>query len=135
VPLDDELINKVTWKIPNALVLIGSRSGDERNAMTASWVTQLSMEPVLVGVGIDNDETHRLIARWTFTVNLGTPRTCVREVLEARDDDGDSERPPGAATTAPVFSRRLPDGLPGASYADLGTHTLFVVRWSTPHPR
>ena len=63
MPLDDELINKVTWKIPNALVLIGSRSGDERNAMTASWVTQLSMEPVLVGVGIDNDAvTHRLIA-------------------------------------------------------------------------
>ncbi len=60
--LDDELINKVTWKIPNALVLIGSAPGDERNAMTASWVTQLSMEPVLVGVGIDNDAvTHRLV--------------------------------------------------------------------------
>jgi len=57
----DELLNKVTWKIPNALVLIGSRAGEERNAMTASWVTQLSMEPVLVGVGVDNDAvTHRL---------------------------------------------------------------------------
>src|SRR6187455_32890 len=52
--VDDELLNKVTWKIPNALALIGSRAGDERNAMTASWVTQLSMEPVLVGVSVDN---------------------------------------------------------------------------------
>ena len=43
--LDDALINRVTWKIPNALVLIGSKAGDERNAMTASWITQLSMEP------------------------------------------------------------------------------------------
>src|SRR6476620_1088875 len=70
--LDDELLNKLAWKIPNALVLIGSRSGDERNAMTASWVTQLSMEPVLVGVGVDNDAvTHRLItAGGSFTVNL-----------------------------------------------------------------
>jgi hypothetical protein len=34
--VNDELLNKVTWKIPNALALVGSRSGDERNAMTAS---------------------------------------------------------------------------------------------------
>ena len=54
MPLEDELVNKVTWKIPNALALVGSRSGDERNAMTTSWITQLSMEPVLIGVGVDN---------------------------------------------------------------------------------
>ena len=86
--LDDELINKVTWKIPNALVLIGSRSGDERNAMTVSWVTQLSMEPVLVGVGIDNDAvTHRLIASsGVFTVNLwdAEDTRVFVEILEAR---------------------------------------------------
>ena len=52
--LDDQLINKVTWKIPNALALVGSRAGDEWNAMTTSWITQLSMEPVLVGIGVDN---------------------------------------------------------------------------------
>ena len=70
--LNDELLNQVTWKIANALVLIGSRSGDEWNAMTASWVTQVSMEPVLIGVGIDNKSvTHRLIAPGgVFSVNL-----------------------------------------------------------------
>src|SRR6188508_2684519 len=68
----DELINRVTWKIPNALALVGSCAGEERNAMTTSWITQLSMEPVLVGVGVDNGAvTHRLItAGGSFTVNL-----------------------------------------------------------------
>ena len=43
MPLDDELTNRVTWKIPNALALVGSRAGDERNAMTTSWISQLAM--------------------------------------------------------------------------------------------
>ena len=40
--------------------------------MTASWITQLSMEPALVGVGIDDSAvTHRLItAGGSFSVNL-----------------------------------------------------------------
>ena len=60
--MDPELLNKVTWKIPNALALIGSASDGEWNGMTASWITQVSMEPVLIGVGIDNKAvTHRLI--------------------------------------------------------------------------
>src|SRR3954454_9927807 len=69
---DDELLNRVTWRIPNALVLVGSRSGEERNGMTTSWVTQVAMEPVLVAVGVDAKAvTHRLIAEGgSFTVNL-----------------------------------------------------------------
>ena len=75
--LNDELLNKVTWKIPNALVLIGTRGGDRRNAMTASWVTQLSMEPVLIGVAIDNEAvTHQLISEsGSFTVNFSAVRS------------------------------------------------------------
>ena len=70
--LQDEVVNKVTWMIPNALALVGSRSGDERNGMTTSWITQLSMEPVLIGIGVDNKAvTHRLITEGgSFTVNL-----------------------------------------------------------------
>lgn len=37
--LNDELLHKVTWKITNALALIGSHAGGERNAMTAIWIT------------------------------------------------------------------------------------------------
>ena len=51
--VSNEILNKVLWKIPNVLCLVGSRAGDEWNAMTTSWVTQAAMEPVLVAVGID----------------------------------------------------------------------------------
>ena len=49
--LESELVNGVTWKIPNPLALVGSRAGDERNGMITSWITQISMEPVLIGIG------------------------------------------------------------------------------------
>ena len=58
VELSDELVNRALWKIPNALCLIGSRSGDEWNGMTASWVTQVAMEPVLVAVSVEKESSH-----------------------------------------------------------------------------
>ena len=68
----DEIVNKVLWKIPNVICLVGSRDGDDWNAMTTSWVTQVSMEPVLVAVGIDKKAvTHRLVVEGgAFSVNL-----------------------------------------------------------------
>lgn len=67
-----ETLNKVLWKIPNVLCLVGSRSGDEWNGMTQSWVTQVAMEPVLVGAAIDvKAVTNRLIREsGAFTINL-----------------------------------------------------------------
>ena len=132
--LDDELLNKLTWKIPNALVLIGSRSGDERNAMTASWVSQLSMEPVLIGVGVDNDAvTHRLITvGGSFTVNLWDSedtRVFVKFSKPATDDGTTlNGRAVHAATSgAPVFDEALAWMDCAVRHTlDLGTHTLFV---------
>lgn len=68
----NEILNKVLWKIPNVLCLVGSRAGDEWNGMTQSWVTQVSMEPVLVAIGIDASAvTNRLIREGgAFSVNL-----------------------------------------------------------------
>ncbi len=121
--LTDELVNAVTWRIPNALVLVGSRHGDEWNGMTASWVTQVSMEPVLIGIGVDNKAvTHRLIsASGVFTVNLWSPedtRVFVKFSKPAKYEDGKlNERPvrPGR-TGAPIFDEadRL-DGVRGAA--------------------
>jgi flavin reductase (DIM6/NTAB) family NADH-FMN oxidoreductase RutF len=134
VALDDELINKVTWKIPNALALVGSRAGDEWNAMTTSWITQLSMDPVLIGIGVDNSAvTHRLISDGgSFTVNLWSadetrvfvkfskPATFEEMALNGRSvSEG--------VTGAPVFDEAI-------AYLDcevrhthdLGTHTLFI---------
>lgn len=132
--LDDEMLNKVTWKIPNALALVGSRSGDERNAMTTTWITQLSMEPVLIGIGVDNDAvTHRLItAGGSFSVNLwdsADTKVFVKFSKPAADDGASlNGRPVHAATTgAPVFDEALAwmDCMVRHTL-DLGTHTLFV---------
>jgi flavin reductase (DIM6/NTAB) family NADH-FMN oxidoreductase RutF len=134
--VDDELLNRVTWKIPNALALIGSRSGDEWNGMTASWVTQVSMEPVLIAVGVDNTAvTHRLLtAGGSFTVNLWSSddtRVFVKFSKPATFDgeamtlNGRSVR--AGRSGAPVFTEAVAwlDCLVRGTH-DLGTHTLFV---------
>ena len=132
--LDDELLNKVTWKIPNALALVGSRAGDEWNAMTTSWITQLSMDPVLVGVGVDNTAvTHRLISEGgSFTVNLWSADD-IRVFVKFSK--------PAAFAEMALNSRAVTEGVTGApvfddavAYLDcevrqahdLGTHTLFI---------
>ena len=132
--LEDQLVNRLTWKIPNALALIGSRSGDERNAMTASWITQLSMEPVLIGVGVDNTAvTHRLISEGgSFTVNLwdsANTRVFVKFSKPAAYADGtlNGRAVREAATGAPVFDEAIAWMDCEVRHAfDLGTHTLFV---------
>lgn len=132
--LTDELLNTVTWKIPNALALVGSRAGDERNAMTASWITQVSMDPVLVGVGVDNTAlTHRLITDGgSFTVNLWDAedtKVFVKFSKPATDDGAAlNGRPVRAATTgAPVFDEALAWIDCSVRQAlDLGSHTFFI---------
>ena len=136
--IDDELLNRVTWKIPNALALVGSRAGDERNAMTTSWITQLSMEPVLIGIGVDNSAvTHRLISEGgSFTINFwdsDDTRVFVKFSKPATyevGDDGETlnGRAVRAATTgAPTFDEAIAwvDCEVRQSH-DLGTHTLFI---------
>ena len=132
--LTDELINQVTFKIPNALVLVGSRAGDEWNGMTTSWVTQVSQEPVLIGIGVDTVAvTHRLITDGgSFTVNLWNAentRPFVKFSKPATKEGmtlngyGISEGPTGA----PVFDDAV-------AWMDCevrqaipcGTHTFFI---------
>ena len=132
--LNDQLVNRLTWKIPNALALIGSRSGTERNAMTASWITQLSMEPVLIGVGVENTAvTHRLISEGgSFTVNLWNAedtRVFVKFSKPAAYADGtlNGRAVREATTGAPVFEEAIAWMDCEVRHAlDLGTHTLFV---------
>jgi flavin reductase (DIM6/NTAB) family NADH-FMN oxidoreductase RutF len=132
--VDDELLNRVTWKIPNALALVGSRSGDERNAMTTSWITQLSMEPVLIGVGVDNSAvTHRLITEGgSFTVNLWDAADTRSFVKFSKPAVGDGDTLNGrgvqAGTTgAPIFDEAIAwMDCEVRHVLDLGSHTLFV---------
>ncbi len=132
--LEDELVNRVTWKIPNALALVGSAAGDERNAMTTSWITQLAMEPVLLGVGVDNSAlTHRLITDGgSFTINLWDSeetRPCVKFSKPASDDGTTLNGRPvrTGVTGAPIFEEAIAWMECEVRQAhDLGSHTLFI---------
>lgn len=129
-----ETINKVMWAIPNALCLVGSRSGDEWNAMTQSWVTQVAMEPVLVGIAVDATAvTNRLIrAGGSFTVNLwdqGDTKVFVKFSKPAvKEGNALNGRPIREGITgAPIFRDavayiecRVTDTF------ELGSHDLFI---------
>lgn len=130
----DETVNKVLWKIPNVLCLVGSRAGDEWNAMTTSWVTQVAMDPVLVAISVDKKAvTHRLIEEGgAFTVNLW-PRDDTRPFVKfskpaAKEGMALNGRPiREGATGAPIFEEAV-------AYldcrlwrvVDCGTHSLLV---------
>ncbi len=132
--IDADLVNRVTWKIPNALALVGSRAGDERNAMTTSWITQLSMDPVIIGVGVDNTAvTHRLISDGgSFTVNLWDAeqtRVFVKfsKPAEFADDALNGRSVRAEATGAPVFDEAIAWlDCEVRQAIDFGTHTLFA---------
>ncbi|HEX9855053.1 MAG TPA: flavin reductase family protein [Acidimicrobiia bacterium] len=129
-----ELLNKILWKIPNVLCLVGSRAGDEWNGMTTSWVTQVAMEPVLVAVSVDASAvTNRLIRDGgSFTVNLWD-REDTRPFVKfskpaTREGDTLNGRPfRESVTGAPIFTE-------AAAWldcrvwrtVDLGTHDLFI---------
>jgi flavin reductase (DIM6/NTAB) family NADH-FMN oxidoreductase RutF len=130
----DEVINRVMWRIPNALVLLGARAGDEWNAMTTSWLTQVSMEPVTVAVSIDKTAfTHRLVLDGgAFSINLWSPddtRVFVKFSKPATKDgmelNGRVIRE--GATGVPVFEEAIAwlEARVMRS-VDVGTHTLFI---------
>lgn len=132
--MDPELLNKVTWKIPNALALVGSASGDEWNGMTLSWLTQVSMEPVLIGIGVDNKSvTRRLIdASGSFSVNLWSPddtRVFVKFSKPAiREGSTLNGRPVRVGRTgSPIFEEAVAwMECEVRDSTDYGTHTFFV---------
>lgn len=134
MPLDDELLNRVTWKIPNALALVGSAADGRRNAMTTSWITQLAQEPVLIGVGVDNDSvTVGLIrAGGSFSVNLWNSddtKVFVKFSKPAVDADGtlNGRAVRTAVTGAPIFEDAIAWMDCSVRHElDLGSHTLFV---------
>lgn len=129
-----ETVNKVLWRIPNVLCLIGASAGEEWNGMTASWVTQVAMEPVLIGAAVDRAAlTHRLIEEGQrFSVNLWSrddTRPFVSFSKPARREGATLNGRPVrlGSTGAPIFEEAI-------AFIDCrlwkavecGTHTLFL---------
>jgi flavin reductase (DIM6/NTAB) family NADH-FMN oxidoreductase RutF len=132
----DKLRRRVLWKMPSGLYLLGSRSGDRRNLMTLNWATQVSFEPKLVAVSVEQAAvTHDLITRGrAFSLNLldREDRALVRKFVKPVDLDEDGTSLAGV---------RFHDGITGAPVIDqavawiecrihqdidCGGHTLFV---------
>ena len=108
--LQPEDINVSTWKIPSPLGIIGSHSDGEFNGMTASWITQVSMEPALIGVGIDNKSvTFKLMnSSDYFTLNMFSPeytKVFVKFSKPAEYSEGFLNKEPIHLTknTVPIF--------------------------------
>ena len=132
----DRLRRRVLWTMPSGLYLIGSRAGERRNLMTANWVTQVSFEPKLIGVGIEKPAvTHELIAEGgVFTVNTiaREDRAIVRKFTKPCEWDGAASTLNGfpvhaGATGAPILTQ-------APAYLDcevrqaveVGNHTFFI---------
>ena len=132
--VEPTMINRVTWMIPNALALVGSRFENEWNGMTTSWITQLSMEPVIIGIGVDNGAvTHRLISRSNaFSINLWSSddtRVFVKFSKPAVKDGMTLNRRPirEGVTGVPIFEEAIAwMECEVRQSINFGTHTLFA---------
>ncbi len=117
------------------LVVVGSRAGDELNGMTANWVTQVSFNPCLVAVAVENDaHTAELLHRGgVFSVNVvptgreDLVERFVRPQRRAGNKLGDVPFREGSATGAPVLDEAAAAfecRIVGVHVT--GDHTLFV---------
>lgn len=142
-PLDDRLRRRVLWAMPTGLYVIGSRSGERRNLMTANLVFQVAIEPKLVAVAVDAEAVTRgLVAEsGCFAVSMlrREDRAVVRRFVKPVAEQEVETDAGGAAvsmagepvversTGAPVLTR-------AAAWIDcevrhrlaLGSHDLFV---------
>ncbi len=77
---------RVLWSLTTGLYLVGSRSGDEVNLMTANLVVQVSMEPKLVAVALEHESvTARLVRAgeaFALTVLARSDRDVVRRFVK-----------------------------------------------------
>lgn len=132
----DKLRRRVLWTLPYGLYIVGSRDGERRNGMTINWVSQLSFEPKLIGIGVEKTAfTHELIQAggvFSLCTVAREDRAIVRKFTKPVEVDA-------AAQTLNGFSYR--DGVTGApiltqspAYMDCevrnavetGQHTLFI---------
>ena len=133
----DKLRRRVMWTMPSGLYVLGSTDGAERrNGMTINWVSQISFEPKLVGVGVERTAfTHELVeAGGCFSVCIidRDDRAIVRKFTKPVEVDLGARTLNGfpyleRVTGAPILSQsvafldcRVVDRL------EAGQHTFFV---------
>lgn len=132
----DKLRRRVLWTLPYGLYVLGSRAGERRNLMTINWVSQVSFEPKLLGVGIEKPAlTHELVAEggvFSLCTISREDRAIVRKFTKPTEWDAEASTLNGfavheAATGAPILSQAV-------AYLDcevrqvveVGNHTFFI---------
>ena len=132
----DKLRRRVLWKMPSGLYILGSRAGERRNGMTINWVTQVTFEPKLVAVSVEQTAfTHELVASsGVFVLNVISQddRAIVRKFTKPVDVDLGAHTLNGfpfhdGVTGAPILDQAVAFvDCEVRHRLDLGDHTLFV---------
>jgi flavin reductase (DIM6/NTAB) family NADH-FMN oxidoreductase RutF len=132
----DRLRRRVLWSLPYGLYVVGSRAGERRNGMTINFVSQVSMNPKLVGIGVEAGAvTHELITEGgVFALNTinREDRAIVRKFTKPVDVDTDAMTLNGfpfhdGLTGAPILDQAVAYLECEVRQAiDLGDHTLFI---------
>jgi flavin reductase (DIM6/NTAB) family NADH-FMN oxidoreductase RutF len=136
MPLDPHAKETALRHFTSGMVIVGAKSGDEVNAMTANWVMQVSFHPPLVAVAVEQDaHTRQLIeAGKVFSVNV------VRKAPDAEELVGKFVKPAKRAgnkledepfstgeTGAPLLDRALSSvECRVVQQVETGDHILFV---------
>jgi flavin reductase (DIM6/NTAB) family NADH-FMN oxidoreductase RutF len=132
----DKLRRRVMWSMPSGLFVIGSRAGEQLNGMTANWCSQVSSNPKLVAVSVEQEAlTHALIHEGqVFSISIidREDRAIVRKFTKPVETDVAAktlnEIPYMEKTTgAPILAQ-------AAAWLDcqlrqevaVGDHTLFI---------
>ena len=132
----DRLRRRVLWSMPSGLYVVGSRSGDRRNAMTLNWATQVSFDPKLVAIAVEHDAlTHELVHEGgSFALCLidREDRAIVRKFTKPVEVDAEAHTLNGfpyhdGRTGAPVLDQAVAYVECEVRHEiDVGGHTLFV---------
>ena len=130
----DRLRRRVLWSMPSGLYVVGSRAGEQVNAMTLNLAMQVSVEPKRIAIAVLKDAlTHQLIVgSGVFSLNIlsRADRAIVRKFVKPVDvADGTLNGFPfrTAKTGAPILEQAVAylDCL-GNQTVDAGDHTLFI---------
>jgi flavin reductase (DIM6/NTAB) family NADH-FMN oxidoreductase RutF len=133
----DRLRRKILWRIPAGIYLLGSRAGERRNLMTASLVTQLAIDPKLIGVSVEtSSRTAELIeesGRFALSLLAREDRGLVRKFVKPPEHDRDAHTLAGVAyidagvTGSPIVSSALAWlDCEVRARMDNGSHVLFA---------
>jgi len=138
----DRLRRRVLWSLPYGLYVVGSRGNpgaDGRpvlNAMTTNWVTQVSFEPKLIGIGVEKPAlTHRLITEggvFSICTIAREDRTIVRKFTKPVEVDHGASTLNGFGFHTAVTGAPILDQAPAyldcevRQSVEVGGHTFFI---------